>query len=137
DSDRVAGHRRHEAVGEIYLRAGLDAFDDRVFALYVERVPANMRNLDDTGAGQLVAASAEQAEPGQIRRFFAALEQPLHAEANAEQRPSFADAPQNALNPFGSECTRRTEMSDAGHDDRRRVADRTRGGRREQIGAKR
>ena len=54
-----------------------------------QRVPADVRHLERAAvvAGQPRARGpAIDAEPGDLRRLVAALEQPLHAEADAEQR---------------------------------------------------
>src|SRR5207302_2917150 len=47
-----------------------------------------------------------------------AFKQPLHAEADAEQRPQLANPRENRLDPRGTEGFRRAEMTDARHDDR-------------------
>src|SRR4051812_9942399 len=46
DGGRLAGDRRHIAVGEVHLRALRHAFEDRCFAaLDVETVPPDVRHL--------------------------------------------------------------------------------------------
>ena len=88
----------------------------------VERVPADVRNLDGVSlasAAQAVAAARRAGRgPGQLRRFLAALEQPLHAETDAEQRPAFADAGRGWPS-IHSRVERRggAEVADARHDD--------------------
>src|SRR3974390_3368074 len=83
--DGIAGNGCDETVREIHLRAVNDAIDDGTFVLEVERVPPDVWDFYRC-RGQPVPSSAEQAEPPKVGRFLAALEQPLHAEADAKQR---------------------------------------------------
>ena len=87
------------------------------------------------GRRQPVALSAEEAETGKLGRLFAPLEQPLHAEADAEQGPALADARENRLHPVGSQRPRGAEVSDARHDDSRSFTELGGVGGRVQVGA--
>src|SRR5438105_14516130 len=113
DRRGVAGDRRDVAVREVHLRPRLDAFEDRSLdALDREAVPADVRNLDAATAvrSEAKALPRQQTETPQVGRFVAAFEQPLHAEADAQERPAFADAAENRLDPRRIERARRAEV---------------------------
>ena len=74
-----------------------------------------MRDLDAARVHS-IAAAAENAESGTVGRLVASLEQPLHAETDAEQRAALSDACQNRFHPGGVERARRAEVSDTRHD---------------------
>ena len=61
--------------------------------------------------------SLHHAEPGGAWRLVAALEQPLHANADAEQRDACASAAADRVTPFLVQGTGRSEVPDAGDDD--------------------
>ncbi len=85
----------------------------------VERVPADVRNLQPLRgvAVQPRDAAGQHAEAGHLRRLVAALEQPLHADADAEQRRARATAARIASRHGPSSAARRGEVADAGHDE--------------------
>ena len=63
----------------------------------MEAVPSNVRNLQalaGRSAVQAHTATGDDAEPGDIRSLVAAIEQPLHAEADAEQGGASFDGDQ-------------------------------------------
>ena len=63
------------------------------------------------------ARSRQQPETAKLRRFFAVFVQPLHAEADSEQRHAFTDAIEDRIDPRLVECPCRAKMSDAWNDD--------------------
>jgi hypothetical protein len=75
----------------------------------------------DVFRAQAIALPAKKAQAGKLWRFLAAFEQPLHPEADAEQRPALADALDDRFHPLRPKSAGRAEMSDTGHDNRRRL----------------
>src|SRR5262245_54683213 len=164
--DGFTHQRRDITVCEVHLRLIGHALQDRSLALQGKGVPPDVWNLDlrvrlkaDTtyrGIGdralvrsvrlqpdlsaldpEAMALARQQAKPRQIGCLVASLEQPVHAEADAEQGPAFANAPEDALDPSAVERSRRAEMSDARDDDAARLAKRIRSFRHEHVGADR
>src|SRR6185295_7059405 len=88
-----------------------------------EAVPPDVGHFDVTvrfcedRAAESVTASAEQPESRQIGRLVAAFVEPLHAQADAEQRPSLAHTGQDRLDPGCIERSRGAEVTDARDDD--------------------
>jgi hypothetical protein len=91
DGDGIRRDRRDVAVGEVDLRARADACHNRRLALDRQTVPADMRNLE-RGCAEPVAGAWQQAEARALGRLFAAAEQPLKPQADAEQRMPLNDA---------------------------------------------
>ncbi len=94
-------------MGEIHLSAGRHSFADPGFALHVERVPADMRHLHRfriSGRAQPLAGSAHDAEALQLGCLGARLEQPLHPEADAQQRASAGHAVDDRVGPMHVDC---------------------------------
>src|SRR5262245_59742181 len=121
DGDGIARHRSDVAVGEVHLGAARDAVDDRGIALDGEPVPPDVRDFDSRVAlkpdrAKPITSARQDAQARNVGRFVAALEQPLHAEADPEERPSFADALHDRILPRTVERTRRAEMTNAGND---------------------
>src|SRR6266851_7667192 len=137
DGDRLTAERRRVTVCEVHLCARRDTLDNRHVTLYREAVPADVGDFDGVvrlqpdrvirgvrlqpDRAQTVAAARQQAETGELRRFVAAFVEPLHAQADAEQRPTFADAGQDRVDPGLIERPGRAEVSDAGDDDAARL----------------
>src|SRR6185295_9046965 len=128
DRHRVARDRYDVAVREVDLRAVRNAIDDRRLAVDGKAVPTHMRHFHVLRA-EAITSAAEDAEARHIGRLVAALEQPLHAEADAEDRTSLADALEDRVLPRAFQRAGRAEMTDARHDDAPR--------RRELSGARR
>ena len=63
-----------------------------------------------------MALAGEHAEPGALWRLLAPLEQPLHPQADAEQRTAVADVLQDGVDPRCIERARGAEMAHARHD---------------------
>src|SRR5580765_6002370 len=135
--DGFTGQRRDITVCEVDLRLIRHAFQNRRFALHGQRVPPDVWDLDGFARREPPALPRQESQPRQIGCLVAALEQPVHAEADAEQRPAFADALEDALDPGAVECSRRAEMSHARDDDAARLAKRIRSFRHEHVGANR
>jgi len=64
-------------------------------------------------------SSGQYAESRYLRCFIAAFEEPLHAEADAEERRPAADRGSNRVAPGSDQRFRRREVADARHDHRR------------------
>lgn len=102
---RVDGHAvisgsRHDAVVGRPQIIGMDEIDVGMFlqpgeqapsVRKVERIPADVRDLQARCFRDPPDAPPEHAEAGDARRFPAALEQHLQAEADAEERPAGTD----------------------------------------------
>src|SRR6186997_278914 len=99
--DGIAGERGDKAVREVHLRSRGNTFDNPQVEPRLERIPPDMRNLQASLRRhvQTPAAPTEHAKSRAVRRFVAALEQPLHPEADAEQRLPVADETENGINP--------------------------------------
>ncbi len=72
--------------------------------------------VDDVGVGQTDAHSRDESEPAHTRRFGAALVQPLHAEANPEDRAAAIDRGLNRVAPFDGHRVRGGKVADARDD---------------------
>jgi hypothetical protein len=86
-----------------------------------EAVPPDVRNLQclsvRADSRQPAASPRENAQSRAIVGLVAAFEQPLHAQADAEQRAAIRDRSLNRLDPFGAERGGRREVTDARDDD--------------------
>ena len=122
--DSIRRHRGDVAVGEIDLRPIGYAIGNRVVAPPLEHVPADVRNLERESPAQSEATATQDTEPGAAGRLVAAFVQPLHAETDAEQRPSGANEGEDGLGPSGIDRGGRAEVTDAWHDDAMSAADR-------------
>ena len=126
DGDGVAGDRRHEAVREVHLRRR-SATPSTIDAsrCIVERVPADVRNLDALGVAAQPVALARRAGPGPGSSGASSLPSNSHCmprQMPSSGRPSPTRA-RIASVQSGVERARRAEVADARHDDRRRVAE--------------
>src|SRR5262245_9570346 len=124
-------------VCEVHLRLIGHAIQDRSLALQGKRVPPNVWNLDRIGRCEPPALPRQESKPRQIGCLVASLEQPVHAEADAEKGPSFANALEDALDPGAVERSRRAEVPHARDDDAACLAKRNRSFRTEHVGADR
>src|SRR5262245_32367879 len=106
-SDGFTHQRSDITMCEVHLRLIGHAFENRRFALHGERVPPDMWNLDRIARCEPPALPRQEPKPRQLGRLVASLEQPMHAEANAEQGPAFANALEDALDPGAVERSRR------------------------------
>ena len=91
DGARGAGHGRGVRVREVHVGAIVQPFEQRRLAADAERIPPDVRDLQCARAiVEPRAAAVQHREPARARRLLASFEQPLHAEADPEERtPSF------------------------------------------------
>ena len=99
---------------EVNLAAGCDTVEKERGLGRLQRVPPHVRHARSL---EPPAPAWKQAEPVEAGRFVAAFEEPLHAEADPEERAAIIDEPQETVSPLGAERCRRAEMADARHDD--------------------
>ena len=116
-----------------------NAFDDAGVDLRLERIPADVWNFQAAPRQtprSAPTASCEHAQSEAFRRLFAALEQPLHPKADAEQRLPIADQCREWHRTHGAvERARRAKMTHSRHDHASCAHERTRLFRHEKIGA--
>src|SRR5262245_8916174 len=135
--DGFTHQRRDITVCEVHLRLIGHAFENRRFALHGEGIPPDMWNLDRIARCEPPALPRQESKPRQVGRLVASLEQPVHAEADAEKGPAFADALEDAFDPVAVERSRGAEVSHARDDDAASLAKRIRPFRHEHVGADR
>src|SRR5260221_408166 len=87
--DASVADRRGVGVREVDVAFASDAVEERRVAATLDRVPADVRHLDV--AAQQRARAGQHAEPAQLRRLLAALEQELQPETDAEERAAAGD----------------------------------------------
>src|SRR6266545_2986616 len=77
----------------------------------------------------------QNAEPGHFRRFVTPLEQPLHPEADPEQRRAASHNGSDRIAPRTDKRRRRGEVADARHDECRKAGELLRGRGYGEVGA--
>src|SRR4029450_1188334 len=87
----------------------------------VQRIPPDVRNLEPVVLRKAGAGSRDRAEPVDVRRFVAAVEQPLQSKANAEKRNAISDSAANAFGPRSLKYSGCSEVPDSRYDDAARA----------------
>ena len=137
DRGGFGGHRSGEGMREIDARVGSDAGKKHSRLRESQRVPADVRHLQPLDASaQALTARLDRAQARAFRRFDAALVQPLHADADPEERLPRSDTAANCRVPVGGERARRREVADPRHDHGRGLGEVAGCTWREDIGAK-
>ena len=132
---RRTGHRCRERVREVHVRLRLHAVEQRRrrarWRARSSRRGESSGSLRDRRAAR---TCPQQTQSPALRCLGAALEQPLHAEADAQQRPPAADTLENRVFPRLVERSGRAEVSDTRHDDPGRTLEVRRRSRHEHSG---
>src|SRR4051812_23636433 len=120
-------------MGEVDLRLRRQPVEQARRPCDRQVIPTHVRNLDRTANAH--ATALEQAQAGSVRRFLAAFEQELHAEANPQQRRAAAHRVTYGIPPTGAYRGRGAEMAYTRNDDARGAIQLGGTGRREVLGA--
>src|SRR5262249_2129393 len=117
EDDALVGRVRRERVHVVEGAAGPEAIDERRIGRPLDEVPADVRQL--RGAGELADLAAQDAEAFGAAELGRCLEQELHAQADAEQRPPFPHPTTERLHqPALAQVDHRLgERADAGQDE--------------------
>ncbi len=133
--DTVVGRIRRERMHEVQPGRAAEPGGESARGPQLERVPADLRKA--LGVGESGDAAGDDTEAGHVRRFVAAVEQHLHADAHTEERASvgrrFLRHRLEAGVPKGSHA--RAERAHAGQHDGVRGGDRIGVGGQRRVGA--
>ncbi len=117
DGGRVGRDRRLVGMREVDKFAGFDSGQQARGRAHVERIPAYMGNLF-VAFGEAGALIRKMRQPGLIGCFSRTRIEPLHADADAEERNAARDGGADRRGEAGFvEALGRGEMADAGQDE--------------------
>ena len=116
--DAVGRHGRRVRMGEVHVRARLEAGEDLRAARELQPVPPDMGNFQPLLRVALEShdPSGQHAEARHLGRLVAAFKEPLHPEADPEERRrACAHGRSDRVAPRADERSRRREVADTRH----------------------